>query len=569
MDTIAYVADSLEQERTNCQGLEYWDIYIEDILSQLGVSAKRIEPPDLSNAALAGVEILFLGRSGLSADARSAIHEWVRDGGTLIGFLSDGLAETFGVEEVATLPHGDLYKPSARLDFLAHPLDDGIHSPHHPDKPLLIFSELKRVIPRSAVPLASFRETRSPAITLNYLGKGKAVYFAFSLPKTLWLIHQGRPCTVDTEGDGHFRTGDMNITRDDTDTAVLYADEFIFLLERIVATCGLPMIEALPPSNGTVPQAVFFWGGDDEGAPELQLKSSRWMKERSLPYHINVMWMNGRFALKPAEADEIRANGHEVSLHYNFWWERLRHFTRQDLLQQAADFKRTFGFSQEVSVMHCIRWSGWTDTARWLAEAGNTGDNSFFPKRYPPMNPANSLGFAFGTAFPFFFRDDWRYGNARIPLVEVTINAYETGYSGDKTTPDLTCKVVDIALYYGLCMNMFYHPICIMGSRSCQQAIDNALRFIAESGTRVRHMGPDALVRWWIARESSAIVAKRDGKHVQVRVNADHPDGLILKLPDGAIPAPHLPLQQLKRAGKRWNCVVLPHGETELSYMTT
>ena len=35
--------------------------------------------------------------------------------------------------------------------------------------------------------------TRHPAISWNAYGAGFAGYFVFDLPRTLWLLHQGRP----------------------------------------------------------------------------------------------------------------------------------------------------------------------------------------------------------------------------------------------------------------------------------------------------------------------------------------------------------------------------------------
>jgi hypothetical protein len=46
----------------------------------------------------------------------------------------------------------------------------------------------------------------------------------------------------------------------------------------------------------------------------------------------------------------------------------------------------------------------------------------------------NFLGFSFGTAFPFWFHDDWRGRNRRIDFLEQPVAAYECGYVGRERT---------------------------------------------------------------------------------------------------------------------------------------
>jgi len=53
----------------------------------------------------------------------------------------------------------------------------------------------------------------------------------------------------------------------------------------------------------------------------VQVSASDFMKSRGLPYHINLMPLNGRFAISRAEFRHMRANGHELSLHYNFMYQ--------------------------------------------------------------------------------------------------------------------------------------------------------------------------------------------------------------------------------------------------------
>lgn len=562
---VLYVIDEREWAEENSRGLEYWDAYLEEILSQLGLSARSIRPEGLTEKSLEPAKILFTGKVKLSDESLSDVERWVRAGGVLVAFGTDGLERSCGIELLGRVDHPDAYEPSASLQFGGQELTQGLHSPFHPGATLPIFSDYKLVRLREARELAVFVRDGTPAITSHRAGEGRAFYFAFSLPKSLWLLHQGRPSTVDTEGDGYFRTGDMLLTKDDMNTAVLYADELVFLLERIVSLAGLPTIEALPPKNGQAPDAVFYWGGDDEFAGGVQVKASEWMQKLGLPYHINVMWRSGNFALSVEEAERIRSNGHEVSIHLNFidGYKKLQHFKREELLRQVEDFKKKFGFAPGVSVMHWVRWSGWADTARWLAEAGCIGDNSFFAKRYPPLNPVNSFGFGSGTAFPFFFRDDWRYDNARVNLVELPITAYEPGYNGSELTPEILKKIIAVARYYALPINMFYHTVTIMGMEGCRKAVGTFLKLLSEEGLRAKHTGLDELARWWKAREESEISVESQSEELSVVVRALPEEGLLVRLPPGLIPEGK-EVHRVSRAGVNWRVIYVEKGEHEV-----
>jgi len=50
--------------------------------------------------------------------------------------------------------------------------------------------------------------------------------------------------------------------------------------------------------DGGIPDALFHYGGDDEGDPDNQLAAADIMKELGLSYHVNIMpHPDGQFAL--------------------------------------------------------------------------------------------------------------------------------------------------------------------------------------------------------------------------------------------------------------------------------
>jgi hypothetical protein len=328
--------------------------------------------------------------------------------------------------------------------------------------------------------------------------------------------------------------------------------------------------------DNQIPDALFYWGGDDEAAAGTQVWASNWMKEKGLPYHINIMPnKEGKFALTVEEAKTVLANGHECSLHYNFW-DNFKHpcgFTFSDVRTQAEAFYERFGFRQVCSVNHCVRWSGWVEPAKWMRAVGGRADNSFIHHPLPPMNPANRLGFVFGTCYPFYFYDNYINENKKIDFLEEPITAYEVGYSSSETTDfDLIHKVIDIAAKYHLVMDMFYHPVNIYRSPACREAIEEALRYIENKGIIAVHKGNDGLWEWWDKRSRSQIIdVTVSDKTVSFIACCESDEGMIVKVPISAsvnsvvCDGQNASFKSRLEFGKNWLYVVVPEGRHKIT----
>jgi len=451
-----------------------------------------------------------------------------------------------------------------------------------------------KVLPEQSLELARLyddcgKDTGCAAVTGRQLEKGHVFYFAFSVPQTIWVLHQGRPVDHDYDGDHRLRRSDAIVIRPHS-SEVAYADEILFLLQNMIAVEPHPFVHQLPPlpppgskggdeAEGRIPDAVFFWGGDDEAASDgLQLIASNWMKQHGLPYHINAMRRkDGKFGLSVEDARKIRSNGHEIAPHFNFVDGFAQHlgFARDDVLAQAAAFRRQFGAGWTCSVNHSCRWTGWAEPARWMHEAGGKADNSFVPAPSPPSNPVNRFGFSFGTAFPFWFYDDWKAGNRKIEFLEEPITAYECGYFKEHTDFPTLHKAIDFAARYHLTMNMFYHPLYIARYPACRAAIGEALRYLSERKIRALHWGNDQLYAWWNARSETRLSPIAvDQSEVRFQVETDYAPGVIVKVPLGrravksaAIGDDANPrnFTSQQRFGQNWAMVVVPRGKTRVT----
>jgi hypothetical protein len=588
---VAVVWDDERRKAANRQRRNYWYSYIWDVLERLGVTASPISPSQLARphrlkrfaAVIAGDLPAQSARA-----AAGALTDWVRRGGMLIGFAAEGLDDLFGIRPARpiTQPKDD-FAITGYIEFVRSTLTEGIHSPLQPGQRLIIISPVRPVRPEKCAEIARFfrphpsarddgsraRDTGLAVAAARRLGRGWAFYIGFDLPRTIWAIQQGRPIDADHDGDGYLRFGDAMVIGNNS-PQVAYSEEIVLLLQTMLARRPLPMLHQLPARQASVPDALFYFGGDDECQRGVQLSASNFMKSRRLPYHINLMPLRGRFAITRKEYNQIRANGHELSLHYNFM-DGFKHpgpFAQRDVAKQAALFRKTFGRNPICTVNHWCRWTGWAEPAKWMLAAGGKADNSRINVPLFRLNPVNTLGFAFGTPFPFFFRDDWRGQNARIPFLQEPIIAYEIGYTN--TGPDFPMlnRAVDMAARCNMTMNMFYHPVYIHTYPQCRRAIDELLRYLRARRIKALFMGNDELWRWWWQRSRARIRAAhlQDGT-VSFKVRCEYKSGFVVKVPVGA----HRPRRCLvdgrpsrchvqRRFGQNWALLPLRGGEQKV-----
>lgn len=584
--SAAYVYDADLREAANAAGRNYWYEYLREILDRLGLTAAPISRHALTEAGLEKVTLLFIGDltvDQVTAEAATALERWVQAGGVLIGFGTEGLDPLFGVEFRSLMPqHGDDFSIAGYFAFSEHPLTTDIHSVLHPEQKLIILSPIRSVRPTESLELARLYsffgvDTECAAVTMRPWGQGRAFYFGFNVPQTMWTLQQGRPLTGDYDGDGYYRTSDKRVIGTN-EPEVAYSDEILFLLQNMVAMQGWPLLHQLPPARRggerVVPEALFFWGGDDEAAAGTQVWASDWMKSRGLPYHLNLMPRRGSFSVSLEEYRKIKANGHELSLHYNFIddFTHPNAFTEADVRAQAELYRQTYGEDPICSVNHWCCWIGWAEPAKWMAAQGGKADNCHIHRGSPPLNPVNMLGFSFGTAFPYYFYDDWRGGNRKMDFLEEPITGYELGYLPGETHFEVLHRAIDTAVRYHLTLNLFYHPVNVYHQEACRRAIEEVLRYLDERGLTAVHLGNDELWRWWTARSAGSITdVTVEGDTLTCTAACDYAGGFIVKVPLGGATAAAatcdgvpVPVQVEERFGQHWAYVAVPPGRHEV-----
>jgi len=539
----AYVVSASAHRADNAAGRNHWNVYTREILDQLGLPAEPVDAEAMSVEMLHGLSMLILpgpAHTWLSAEALQGLGDWVVGGGTLIGFGCEGLDDLFGVRATGeVLPQADEFAAAGGMKWCRHPLSEGVIWPLHPDAPGPILSPIRACVSDGADVLAEVTGTNAMAAAcVRHVGDGLCVYFAFDLAHHMWVAHHGRPVDADYDGDGYFRLSDAIPARE-FEPELPHADQIIFFLRNVAGRTGHPLISAIPPMplTGEPADVLLFWGGDGEAAEGTQVPASDFMHELGLPYHLNLMPdKEGRFVVSREQFEAIKANGHELSVHYDFQtgYEHPYAFTEKEILQQAEWYERAFGERAACSVFHCTHWTGWSEPAEWMLEAGGRADNSRVHRGSPPINPTNMLGYAFGTSFPYHFYRDHRGGNTRLEFLSEPITLYECGYDGatDGTESTQLHAGLEMGLRHHLTVNMFYHPINIAQHESCRQAVRETLRWLDQHNATARHMGNDELADWWFARSRSALteVTASETK-TTFTVECDWHDGCVVQVP--------------------------------------
>ncbi|MDP6777956.1 MAG: hypothetical protein QGI83_14455 [Candidatus Latescibacteria bacterium] len=593
---VRYGYDRKLHEKVNAEGHNYWYAYVEEILSRIGVSASPLDLEACGDAGeLAGTRVLILGNFE-SRDLPSGLSEplldWVSGGGVLIGFATEGLDDLIGVATDGSIPQEEgPFSINGYFELGDSPVTEGCRADIDPEQRLIAMSPIRLLRCGEAEELARLftcdpenrddgslaRSSEYAAITHMQLGSGHAFLFAFDLAQTMWAIQQGKPVLGDYDGDGWLRRTDATVVGDNS-RGVPYTDALHFLLSSMIGRAPVPIVHQIPPRDGRVAPALLYFGGDDECSPGNQVPASDFMAERGLPYHMNIMLRDGKFAMGPEEQAHIEANGHEIAVHYNFvdGFDHPCGFTREDVLSQAARFKEVFGKDSVCGVNHCVMWCGWAEPARWMLEAGNKADNSFFGWTSPPKNPVNTLGFVHGSAFPRYFWDDAEHGNARIDFLEIPITGYELGYLEEECFPERMREALELAVQFHLTFNFFFHPGYVAKYPACQKAIDELVRLMGDMEVPPVLMGPDAVFDWWESKSRATIEnAHQTPTGVAFDVACDYADGFVVKLPTGDLAASECTvdgatteIEDAVEFGQHWAYVVLEEGEHQVEVKT-
>ena len=557
---LAYIFDEQVKKEINNKKQNYWDAYIKEIDNLMGSCAAAISLDDIEQEdRLSFIKTLIIGcqsGAGMTEKARINLEKWVSNGGILIGFALQGFDDIFGIHIKTIIKQiSDDYCISGYFEFYPHKLTKEIHPMCFKEQKLIIVSDIMSIELNGAVELGHLydmdgKDLKQPVITWHKYGMGYTAYFAFDVAKTIWLLHQGKPLE-DFPGDQNFLKTSLLSILGNNSRKVAYADEITFLLQNMIAQNFQPFIYQIPPTGQTVPDALFYWSGDEYFGPvELSIHASEWMKKKGLPYHINIgveqnLYKKDGHPMSREDFEQILKNGHEISLWFCIVDCDASNYsiTEKNIKYQSDLFFERFGYRPVCTLMNACNWQGWSEPARWMANSGGKADNTFFGGGQPgnhPLYNSSFFGFGFGTSYPFYFYEDFRYENRCLDYIEEPIICYELGHRGSIGYPDIDKETkvleevylpIDMAVKYHFVMNFFYHPVYIVNYPVCKEAIEEILKYIEWKGYSVAHMGNDQVCEWWNARSHTKVENLTINKDsLCYKTVCDYSSGIIIKM---------------------------------------
>ena len=253
------------------------------------------------------------------------------------------------------------------------------------------------------------RSNPIPAVVRAGVGKGEAVLFAYDLPHAVARLRQGNPAHADlclAGLDGIYRAGELFVGQlDPQQTALPQADVQTALLARLIETLApRPRIWYYPQADQ---RSVLVMTSDDDWATVEQFEALvEGLRRRegtcsffivpgtNVPEELMARWEQAghAFSVHPAHEADHRPPTAPKELQPVFMPGMLR--------DNVERHRREHGRPVRTVRNHCVRWLGYVEAARVLAELGVGMDCNYFGSCQP-----FSLGHMCGSGRPLRFVD--------------------------------------------------------------------------------------------------------------------------------------------------------------------
>lgn len=554
MSKVLYCINSKAKNAAESEHKNFPDVYFSEIFDMLGVTAGHCSEKNLAEK-LGEAEVLFLG-AGDYGKQSGELKDFVKKGGTLIAFATEGLNELFKIKKIGTLRRLSEYDIVTHLKFTDQadaPVFGGGYK-------LPVISEVLNLSAEGTVLAESLgTELPFPLITEVKIGKGKAVYFAFSLTRTMWYVNQGRPVYCDMDGDGVCRTPDALILDENDDPTVPVTDLYMHFLGNFISEKGIPLIHQLPPKDGKPTDYVTFYVGDEDrcGYGEMHTAITETNKRGVKGYQVNMQQIETQdgYTIDKAEYEDLEKQGLTLTLHLDFITPELYRYEYNEMVRQFELFEAQFGKKPESANTHWLVYSGFGEVPRWFDERDvkYTVHHHCTRTCLADMNKMSIYGTGFGTTYPTHAYDDGEHGNVKYDIPQMKIFYYEPRVRAEGDEEKIN-KVLDQAAEMGYFANIFIHPAYFTIEREATiRALETVLKH--HEGRNVLNDSTRALADWWQKKCRSKY---EDGE-------ADFKTSCVLKFPSTVsavkIDGVKADITRKTVAGREWAMVVVPKGK--------
>lgn len=444
--------------------------YTTEILKAQGLNefiAKDIL--QVTQQELADYDVIILGEMNISSFQATMLSNWVNAGGTLISFRpAPELSSLFGITKMPGILEDKYLLVDTSSSTGRGIVGETMQFHSAADLYALNGASSLAVLYADAVTSTSY-----PAITIRAVGSqgGKAVAFAYDLPRSIVYTRQGNPLWSGQKRDGTtgpVRSDDMFFGLngshwiDFNKIAIPQADEQQHLLTNIILQSNLhrkplPRFWFLPSGH----KAAIVMTGDDHSfngttgqfnhfktlGPNSPEDVANWKAIRATSYIYNGTMTN-------AQAAAFAAEGFEIALHVNTNCQDFTPFLYQDIISQqmAAFVGQLPNVPRSVTNRnHCVAWSDWSTVAKIESGFGIRLDVNYY--YWPDTWVQNRPGMFTGSGMPMRFAD---LDGSSIDCYQVTTQmSDEANIDYAPFSAALLNKALGAEGYYGVfCANM-------------------------------------------------------------------------------------------------------------------
>lgn len=355
-------------------------------------------------------DLAILPRVATTLAQADLLTRYVRDGGKLIAFQPDAaLAQRLGLQPTHRgVVDGYLHVAThqeAVTGLFAGPAQvivPAVGWSASGEIPLTILAEVRARRPR-------FTVDRIPGVVLASVGKGEAALWSYDLPHAVARLRQGDPDRADLclgGLDGICRPGELFIGQlDPEQEAIPQADVQTALLARVIETLTpRPRLWYYPEAAQR--GALIMTSDDDWSTVEQFASLVRGLREREATCTFFIV---PDTKLPRDRMTEWEAEGHTFSVHPALPADYRKPPPPTDVQAVAMPamlrdnilrHQRSYARPTRTIRHHCVRWLGYVEAARQLAEQEVRLDCNFLSSCLP-----FGLGYLCGSGRPLRFVD--------------------------------------------------------------------------------------------------------------------------------------------------------------------
>lgn len=414
MAKVALFCDESTARRKWSYGLNVFERYVGEILSDAGIPHEWIDRIDLMTDAGADIAIVVLEDD--SKETADRLMQLAEQGTTVIAYGGlPKLASRLNCRQLPSSPVGYADVPGRQAG--SPPLRALHISPWEQ-----VLSQAEQAAQAAATHAGTVRyytfngEMTCAALQRYQVGNGSIERWAVNIPATIVAMQQGTgPVLADglPAPDGSAKLDEFILKADD-------AVAMDWQLDRLQTETGQPyfaypyadlwrealithLLQAAASKRLTLPffgkwpdgvQGVAMISHDSDGNQDVHAESTLQILQQC---GVQSTWCMLEPGYSKPIYDKVREAGHELAFHYNSVVHERKEWSEESFDRQHRWFKEATGERGAVSNKnHYTRFEGWGELFAWCEKNGILSDQTRGSSK-----PGN-VGFLFGTCMPYF-----------------------------------------------------------------------------------------------------------------------------------------------------------------------